>query len=93
MANSLTLNGFLHREVGQVKQTDTNWLSAQGRGYQTPSTGFRYPSFGGKCRKARLGVWKATWNRLALNGFLDRENDQVKQAGAYWLSYHGNSAR
>ena len=42
MANSLTLNGFLHREVGQVKQTDTKWLSAQGRGYQTPSTGFRY---------------------------------------------------
>ena len=24
---------------------------------QTPSTGLRHPSFGGRCRKAMLGVW------------------------------------
>ena len=24
---------------------------------QTPSTGLRHPPFGGRCRKAMLGVW------------------------------------
>ena len=26
---------------------------------QTPSTGLRHPSFGGRCRKAMLGVWSS----------------------------------
>ena len=26
-------------------------------GHKTPSTGSRHPSFGGRCRKAVLGVW------------------------------------
>ena len=29
---------------------------------QTPSTGLRHPSFGGRCRKAMLGVWY--WHKL-----------------------------
>ena len=33
-------------------------MGAEGEGKcQTPSTGLRHSSFGGRCRKAVLGVW------------------------------------
>ena len=35
---------------------------------QTPSTGLRHPSFGGRCRKAVLGVWLGMWGRSSGRG-------------------------
>ena len=41
-----------------MKTVERHNVPRAGKGpVQTPSTGLRHPSFGGRCRKAMLGVW------------------------------------
>ena len=52
------VRGVREREAGERGEDEREGEGGGERSRQTPSTGLQHPSFGGRCRKAVLGVWK-----------------------------------